>query len=68
MSRFPTIADVVAWLHAEEQHGMALTVERLSMNYERLREANQKTVDAYNALMQERYPPRREHGPVWTGD
>jgi len=68
MSRFPTIKDVIEWLHNEEQPGMALTVETMRMNYERLREENQRTVDAYNELMNKHYPARREHGPVWTGD
>ena len=68
MSRFPTVKDVIDWLRHEEQPGMAATVERLNMNYERLRDANQGTVDAYNALLQKYEPPRREYGPVWTGD
>jgi hypothetical protein len=68
VSRFPTIADVVAWLRSEEQPGMALAVERLKQQHERLVNANQRTVDEYNALLQKHEPQRREYGPVWTGD
>jgi hypothetical protein len=47
---------------------MALAVERLKQQHERLVDANQRTVDEYNALLQKHEPQRREYGPVWTGD
>jgi hypothetical protein len=66
---YPTITDAVVYLRASGQQAMALAVERLQGNYERLRQANELNVEAYQRL-QAKYEPRPQQvpGPTWTGD
>ena len=66
---YPTITDAVVYLRASGQQAMALAVERLQGNYERLRQANEQNVEAYQRL-QAKYEPRPQQvlGPTWTGD
>jgi len=69
MTRYPTITDVIVYLRASGQLAMALAVERLQNNYERLKEASEANVEAYQRL-QAKYEPRPQQspGPTWTGD
>ena len=69
MTRYPTITDVIVCLRASGQLAMALAVERLQGNYDRLKEVSEHNVEAYRRL-QAKYEPRPQQvpGPTWTGD
>ena len=69
MTRYPTITDVIVYLRASGQLAMALAVERLQGNYDRLKQASEANVEAYQRL-QAKYEPRPQQvpGPTWTGD
>jgi hypothetical protein len=69
VTRYPTITDVIVYLRASGQLAMALAVERLQNNYERLKEASEHNVEAYQRLQTKYEPrPRQAPGPTWTGD
>jgi hypothetical protein len=66
---YPTITDVIVYLRASGQLAMALAVERLQGNYERLRQANEQNVEAFQRLLEKHEPkPQQVPGPTWTGD
>jgi hypothetical protein len=66
---YPTITDVIVYLRASGQLAMALAVERLQGNYERLRQANELNVEAFQRLLEKHEPkPQQVPGPTWTGD
>jgi hypothetical protein len=66
---YPTITDAVVYLRASGQQAMALAVERLQGNYERLRQANEQNVEAFQRLLEKHEPkPQQVPGPTWTGD
>jgi hypothetical protein len=69
MTRYPTITDVIVYLRASGQLAMGVAVERLQCNYDRLKEASEANVEAYQRL-QAKYEPRPQQspGPTWTGD
>ena len=56
-SKYPTIPEVVSHLHATNEPAMAVAVERLLGNFERLMKANAETVEAFNQAMQRLHPP-----------
>lgn len=69
MSKWPTIAEVVAWLNDRDQPVMALVVERLEVQLREAQAVSKHNYDACCALRAKYEPqPRREHSPTWTGD
>jgi hypothetical protein len=66
---YRTITDVIVYLRASGQLAMGVAVERLQCNYDRLKEASEANVEAYQRL-QAKYEPRPQQapGPTWTGD
>ena len=56
MSRYPTTAEIAAFLREAGEPAMAMEIEALRRNYDGLREVNEQNVAAYNALLAKQQP------------